>query len=96
MVLYNPNHTKRPSELTPEQWRKIIDLWESSVGELAKLPDVQHIMMFENTGVAIGVTMPHPHGQIYAFPFVPPLVQTEADAAREYYQRHLPACIANC
>jgi UDPglucose--hexose-1-phosphate uridylyltransferase len=88
VVLYNPNHTTRPSELTPEQWRKIIDLWTSRTAELAKLRDVQHIMVFENTGVAIGVTMPHPHGQIYAFPFVPPLVQTEIDAAREHYQRH--------
>jgi UDPglucose--hexose-1-phosphate uridylyltransferase len=45
-------------------------------------------MIFENTGVAIGVTMPHPHGQIYAFPFLPPLIRAEADNAREYFQRH--------
>jgi UDPglucose--hexose-1-phosphate uridylyltransferase len=87
VVLYHPSHTRRPSELPPEHWRKIIDLWASRVAELSKLPDVQQIMVFENTGVAIGVTMPHPHGQIYAFPFIPPLVQTEADAAREHFQR---------
>lgn len=87
VVLYNPQHTKRPSELTSEQWRKIVDLWAARSGELAQLADVRHILIFENTGVAIGVTMPHPHGQIYAFPFVPPLVQVEADSAREYYQR---------
>jgi UDPglucose--hexose-1-phosphate uridylyltransferase len=88
VVLYSPKHTLRPSELTPEQWRKVLDLWTSRVAELSKMPDVQHIMPFENTGVAIGVTMPHPHGQIYAFPFIPPLVQTELDSAREYYQRN--------
>jgi UDPglucose--hexose-1-phosphate uridylyltransferase len=87
VVLYNPNHTKRPSELTPEQWRKIVDLWAARADELAKRPDVRQVLIFENTGVAIGVTMPHPHGQIYAFPFIPPLIQTEADNAREYYQR---------
>jgi UDPglucose--hexose-1-phosphate uridylyltransferase len=87
VVLYNPNHTLRPSELTPDQWRKIINLWTSRVDELSKLPDVEQVMVFENTGVAIGVTMPHPHGQIYAFPFLPPLVQVEADAAREHYQK---------
>jgi UDPglucose--hexose-1-phosphate uridylyltransferase len=32
--------------------------------------------------------MPHPHGQIYAFPFIPPLIQTELTAAREFYQRN--------
>jgi UDPglucose--hexose-1-phosphate uridylyltransferase len=88
VVLYNPNHTKRPSELTRQQWRRIIDLWAARAAELARLPDVRQVMIFENTGVAIGVTMPHPHGQIYAFPFVPPLIQTEADNAREYYQRN--------
>ncbi len=41
--------------------------------------------VFENTGLAIGVTMPHPHGQIYAFPFIPPLVQTELDSASDYF-----------
>ncbi|HYO79892.1 MAG TPA: galactose-1-phosphate uridylyltransferase, partial [Bryobacteraceae bacterium] len=69
-------------------WRKIVDLWSARTAELAKMPGVRHIMAFENTGVAIGVTMPHPHGQIYAFPFIPPLVQTELTAAREYYQRN--------
>lgn len=87
VVLYNSDHHKRPSELTPEQWLAIVDLWRSRTAELAKQADVQHILIFENTGVAIGVTMPHPHGQIYAFPFIPPLVQVEIDAAREHYQR---------
>lgn len=88
VVLYNPKHTRRPSELTPEQWRKIVDLWAARTAELARLPDVRQVMAFENTGVAIGVTMPHPHGQIYAFPFIPPLIQREVDSAREYYQRN--------
>jgi UDPglucose--hexose-1-phosphate uridylyltransferase len=88
VILYSPSHTQRPSELPVEHWRKIVDVWAARVAELAGIPDVQHIMVFENTGVAIGVTMPHPHGQIYAFPFIPPLVQTEIDAAREHYQRN--------
>src|SRR5436190_13332247 len=87
VVLYSPNHTLRPSDLPVEHWRKIVEVWVSRVAELSKMPDVRQIMVFENTGVAIGVTMPHPHGQIYAFPFIPPLVQTEFDAAREHYQR---------
>jgi UDPglucose--hexose-1-phosphate uridylyltransferase len=45
-------------------------------------------MVFENTGEAIGVTMPHPHGQIYAFPFHPPLVEEEFRAAAEYLAAH--------
>jgi UDPglucose--hexose-1-phosphate uridylyltransferase len=81
VVLYSPDHRLLPSQLTVEQWRKVIELWTRRTVELAGNPDVQYISVFENTGVAIGVTMPHPHGQIYAYPFLPPLVQTELDSA---------------
>jgi len=72
--------------MTVAHWRKVIDLCTCRYRELADLPDVAYIYIFENTGVAIGVTMPHPHGQIYGFPFNPPLVQRELTSASEYFQ----------
>jgi UDPglucose--hexose-1-phosphate uridylyltransferase len=87
VVLYSPRHTLPPSELTPEQWCKVIGLWKRRIGELACVPHVEYVMPFENTGEAIGVTMPHPHGQIYAFPFCPPLAAREFDSARTYYSQ---------
>ncbi len=81
VVLYSPDHKLLPSQLSVGQWGKVIDLWTRRTVELFANPDVQYVSVFENTGVAIGVTMPHPHGQIYAFPFIPPLVQTELDSA---------------
>jgi len=86
VVLYSPNHRLLPSQLSAEQWGKVIDLWIRRTAELSANPDVQYVSIFENTGVAIGVTMPHPHGQIYAFPFVPPLVQQELDSAAAHYR----------
>ncbi|HLJ49782.1 MAG TPA: galactose-1-phosphate uridylyltransferase [Bryobacteraceae bacterium] len=86
VVLYSPNHNLLPSQLGVEQWRKVIGLWTRRTDELFADPDVQYVAVFENTGVAIGVTMPHPHGQIYGFPFVPPLIQTELDTARSHAQ----------
>jgi UDPglucose--hexose-1-phosphate uridylyltransferase len=77
VVLYSPEHTKLPSELPIEQWEKVIDLWARRTAEYQADPKVKHVMIFENTGEAVGVTMPHPHGQIYAFPFVPPRVEKE-------------------
>jgi UDPglucose--hexose-1-phosphate uridylyltransferase len=77
VVLYSPEHTKLPSELPVSQWEKVIDLWARRTAELEADSSVKHIMIFENTGEAAGVTMPHPHGQIYAFPFVPPRVEKE-------------------
>lgn len=88
VVLYSPNHTLLPSQLPPEHWRKIVDLWTSRTAEMFGNELIQQVYVFENTGVAIGVTMPHPHGQIYSFPFIPPLVQRELDGAREHHQVH--------
>jgi UDPglucose--hexose-1-phosphate uridylyltransferase len=88
VVLYSPDHHQLPSQLTVEQWTKVIGLWTSRTAELAAHEVVQYVQIFENTGVAIGVTMPHPHGQIYAFPFLPPLVQTEIDSAAGHYHSY--------
>ena len=46
--------------------------------------DVVHVFPFENKGAAIGVTLSHPHGQIYAYPFVPPVVLREIELARAH------------
>jgi len=87
VVLYHPNHNLTPAQLSTAHWCKVIRLWTCRYQELAANPDIQHVYIFENTGVAIGVTMPHPHGQIYSFPYLPPLVARECDSAAEYYAR---------
>jgi len=86
VVLYSPNHNLLPSQLSVEQWVKVVRLWTRRTEELFARPEVESVSVFENTGVAIGVTMPHPHGQIYAFPFLPPLVKTELESASGYYR----------
>jgi UDPglucose--hexose-1-phosphate uridylyltransferase len=86
VVIYHPEHALAPSQLSAEHWRKVIDVWSRRHRELAAIPDIQYVYIFENTGVAIGVTMPHPHGQIYAFPFIPPLIQRELDAACDHFR----------
>jgi len=88
VVLYHPNHTLPPSQMTQAHWRKVIGLWTSRYAELARNPDIQYTYIFENTGVAIGVTMPHPHGQIYSFPYIPPYIQTELDSGAAYMHDH--------
>jgi UDPglucose--hexose-1-phosphate uridylyltransferase len=51
------------------------------------------VAVFENCGEAVGVTMPHPHGQIYAMPFVTPVVQMEIESANEYQTGHSGSCL---
>jgi UDPglucose--hexose-1-phosphate uridylyltransferase len=93
VVLYSSNHTLPPSKLAVESWRKVVDLWTERTAELALNPDVAIVAPFENSGEAIGVTMPHPHGQIYAMPFIPPTIQTELAASSEHAARHEGACL---
>lgn len=86
VVLYSPEHTLLPSELPVSQWEKVIDLWARRTAELEADPNVKHVAIFENAGEAVGVTMPHPHGQIYAFPFVPPRIEKEMAAVAKSEQ----------
>jgi UDPglucose--hexose-1-phosphate uridylyltransferase len=89
VVIYHPEHMLAPSQMPVEHWRKVVDVWARRHRELAALPDIQYVYIFENTGVSIGVTMPHPHGQIYAFPFIPPLIERELSAASDHLRdRH--------
>lgn len=93
VVLYSSNHTLPPSQLSLESWRKVVDLWTGRTRELLQNPDIAQICIFENCGEFIGVTMPHPHGQIYAMPFVPPTVTTELNSAAAYASAHSGACL---
>jgi len=93
VVLYSSDHKLTPSKLTLESWGKIVQLWAHRTRELAAVEDVSTVAVFENCGEAIGVTMPHPHGQIYAMPFVPPLVQAELRSSQNYAGGHGGACL---
>jgi UDPglucose--hexose-1-phosphate uridylyltransferase len=82
VVLYSPEHTLPPSKLSLEKWRKIVDLWTERTRQHSENPDVALVAVFENCGEAVGVSMPHPHGQIYAMPFIAPNVRQELAATR--------------
>jgi UDPglucose--hexose-1-phosphate uridylyltransferase len=93
VVLYSPEHTLPPSQLTLENWRKVIDIWTGRTRDHSENPEIAMVAAFENCGEAVGVTMPHPHGQIYAMPFVSPVVEKELEAAAMYRSTHRGACL---
>ena len=66
----------------------IVRVWADRTRELGARDDVAHVMPFENRGVEVGVTLQHPHGQIYAYPFVPPLVERQQQMQAEHLARH--------
>jgi UDPglucose--hexose-1-phosphate uridylyltransferase len=93
VVLYSPEHTLPPSKLSVDHWRKIVDLWTERTRQLSENPEIAFVAPFENCGAAVGVTMPHPHGQIYALPFVPPHIQKEISSARGFANANRGECL---
>ena len=93
VVLYSPEHNLPPSKLSIETWRKVVDLWTERTAQHARNPEIALVAVFENCGEAVGVTMPHPHGQIYAIPFIPPTVQKELASAREFAEANSGKCL---
>lgn len=84
VILYSSNHTITVPELPDAHIKKLVDLWCSRFEELSKDPKVKYVFIFENRGDVVGVTMPHPHGQIYAYPFIPKKLQLEVSSAEQY------------
>lgn len=66
----------------------LFEVWADRYDELGARADVQYVFPFENRGVEVGVTLHHPHGQIYAYPFVPPIPARELEQQRAYYETH--------
>ncbi len=88
VVLYSPRHNTTLAEESREHIYKLIEVWTDRYRELGALPFIKYVYIFENKGTVIGVTLTHPHGQIYAFPFIPPRVKTELNAQRRYQAHH--------
>lgn len=88
VILYSPEHTKTLPELTVEHIVKLIDLWTERFEELSRDPKHKYIMIFENRGEEVGVTMPHPHGQIYAYSKMPLKIQTELNACKAHHEEY--------
>jgi UDPglucose--hexose-1-phosphate uridylyltransferase len=73
VILYTPDHDATFSSLGPAGARRVIDLWAERTEALGARPDIDYVLVFENRGAEVGATIGHPHGQIYAFDFVPDL-----------------------
>lgn len=88
VVCFSSNHEASFKDLTQEQARLVVDAWADRTAELSARDEVAYVYPFENRGAEIGVTLPHPHGQIYAYNFVPPRAAKELDAALAYAEKH--------
>ena len=87
IVCFTSDHDTSFSQLSPERVRTILEAWVDRTVALSALPYVEQVFCFENRGEEIGVTLSHPHGQIYAYPFIAPRLERMLATARAYRQR---------
>lgn len=86
VILYSPDHTATLPDLSVGHIEKIVNLWCQRFEHIKKDKNIKFIYIFENRGEMIGVTMPHPHGQIYGFSRLPKKLEIEVGSSSEYYK----------
>ena len=72
VVCFSPEHEGSFADLSESRARTVVEAWAHRTEALSALPGIEQVFPFENRGQAIGVTLHHPHGQIYAYPYVTP------------------------
>ena len=93
VVLYSEDHYATLAGMSEGRIRNLIEVWADRYAELGSVDFVEYVFIFENKGEAIGVTLHHPHGQIYAYPFIPPRPKKELEAATEYRSENEHRCL---
>jgi UDPglucose--hexose-1-phosphate uridylyltransferase len=87
VVCYTDDHDSSLGAQSLDHIRDLIEVWQDRLRDLASLPGVRYVYIFENRGEEIGVTLSHPHGQIYAYPFIPPTIEKELASSASYRMR---------
>ncbi len=88
VVCFTPDAEGSFKDLPLSRKRALIDVWAHRTAELSALEPVKAVFPFENRGEEIGVTLHHPHGQIYSYPFVPPRMAAVARQAQAHRAAH--------
>lgn len=88
VVVETPLHEGDFQDLSIEQVSRYIGLLAERVKDLSARSYIEYVMPFKNKGSLIGVSLTHPHSQIYALPFIPPRVRRELDSARKFKEAY--------
>ena len=88
VVCFSPRHDLTLGEMPVEAIRRVVDVWAEQTVELAALPFIGHLQVFENRGAMMGASNPHPHGQIWATEHVPNEPAKEALRQEAYLAGH--------
>ncbi|AFZ23196.1 galactose-1-phosphate uridylyltransferase, family 1 [Cylindrospermum stagnale PCC 7417] len=95
VVVFTQDAQASLSSLELEHLDLLLQVWGDRTRELGANPQIQYVLPFENKGVEVGVTLHHPHGQIYAYPFIPPVPAKMLERQRWYYREHQQGLLAD-
>jgi len=84
VVCFTSDHGASFASLSPRRVRTVVEAWADRTTVLGAMDGIEEVYCFENRGEEIGVTLHHPHGQIYGFPFVTPTTSRMVAQARDY------------
>jgi len=87
VVCFTADHSAAFSSLPLERVRTVIEVWADRTAELSARPGVEQVFAFENRGTEIGVSLQHPHGQVFGYPYVTPRTAQLLNRAGSHRQR---------
>ncbi|WP_218220279.1 galactose-1-phosphate uridylyltransferase [Nesterenkonia sp. Act20] len=87
VVCFTDDHTSQLAQVSAARMRTVVDAWADRTEAMLAEPGVEQVYCFENRGEEIGVTLHHPHGQIYGYPFVTPRTRALLESAADYRER---------
>ncbi|CAB4329492.1 MAG: galactose-1-phosphate uridylyltransferase [Actinobacteria bacterium] len=87
VICFTADHGGAFKSLSPQRVRTLLEAWRDRTRELSQEPYIEHIAPFENRGEEIGVTLAHPHGQIYAYSYLPPRVTKMLEVAKAHHKK---------
>lgn len=88
VVVFTQDPKAYLSSLELDHLELLLQVWGDRTRHLGNIPQIQYVLPFENKGVEVGVTLHHPHGQIYAYPFVPPVPAQMQSCQQAHYEQH--------
>ncbi|MGZ4582840.1 MAG: galactose-1-phosphate uridylyltransferase [Mycobacterium sp.] len=88
VICFSSDHTGSFAKLAPAHARLVVEAWRHRTADLMAEPGIEQVFCFENRGEEIGVTLTHPHGQIYGYPYLTPRTAAMLSQARQHRKRH--------
>ena len=95
VVVYTPAGSGSIADLDAAHLELLIDVWADRCEELGRRSEIAYVMPFENRGAEVGATLHHPHGQIYAYPVVPPIPAREQELMKRFWVHHGKGLLAH-